>query len=260
MRHASNLALPYLALLLLLTAATPVYSQTQSTPLEFGKTIERDIKPGEPQSFSVSLPSGMYGRVEVHQKTVMLAVTVYGPDEKQLRLVDLAGAIGLTEEVSLLAPAATKYYLVIEGPEKFDYRGSYSITLKDLRPSTDEDKARVEAETLTENALHWFLTQTREAKLKALDQFQQSVALWRLAKDPANEARSLYYVALCFNATSEYAKAAEAAEQGIPIAEAAGSKRWHAYLLDELGASYSNRGDRKKAFHIFQQAPFYRQS
>src|SRR4030095_7769654 len=100
-----------------------------------------------------------------------------------------------------------------------------SITLKDLRPSTDQDKARVEAETLTENALQLFLTQTHEAKLKALDQFQQSVGFWRLAKDPANEARSLYYEALTFNATSQYPKAQEVAEQGIPIAQAAGSTR-----------------------------------
>ncbi|HXS01659.1 MAG TPA: CHAT domain-containing protein [Pyrinomonadaceae bacterium] len=254
MRHASNLALPYLALLLLLTAATPIYSQTQSTPLEIGKTIERDIKPGEPQTFSLSLPSGMYGRVEVHQKTVNVAVTVYGPDEKQLRLVDLMGAIGLTEEISLVAPAATTFQLVIRAPEKFDYRGSYSITLKDLHPSTDQDKARVQAEKLTEDAWQLFVTQASDAKLKALDQFQKSVGFWHLAKDQANEARSLYYVSYTLNATSQYPKAAEAAEQGIPIAQAAGSKRWHAYLLDELGASYSNRGDRKKSLDIFQQA------
>ena len=254
MRHANKPALPYLAFLLLLTAAIPIYSQTQSPPLELGKTIEQDIKAGEQQTYSLSLPSGMYGRVEAHQKTVMIAVTVLGPDGKQLRFVDLAGAIGLTEEFSLIAPAATTYQLVIQGPAKFDYRGSYSITLKEIRPSTDQDKARVEAETLTENALQLLLTQSREAKLKALDQFQQSVDFWRLAKDQANEARSLYYVAVSLNATSQYPKAAEIAEQGIPIAQAAGSKRWHAYLLDELGASYSNRGDRKKALDIFQQA------
>jgi CHAT domain-containing protein/23S rRNA A2030 N6-methylase RlmJ len=254
MRHANNLALPSLALLLVLTAAATTYSQTPPTPLELGKTIQQNIKAGETHTYNLSLPSGMYGFVEVHQKTVNVAVTVYAPDGKQLRLVDLAGPIGLTEEFSLVASTATNYQLVIQGPLKFDYPGSYSITLKEVRPATDQDKARVEAETLTENALQLYLTQEREAKLKALDQFQQSVALWRLAKDRANEARSLYYVALCFNATSEYAKAAEAAEQGIPIAEAAGSKHWHAYLLDELGASYSNRGDRKKAFDIFQQA------
>ena len=254
MRHASNLALPYLALLLLLTAATPVYSQTQSTPLEFGKTIERDIKPGEPQTYSLSLPAGMYGRVEVHQKTVNVGITVFGPDGKQLRFVDLGGAIGLSEEFSLVAPTATSYRVIVAGPAEIDYHASYSITLKEIRSSTEQDKARVEAEKLTEDAWQLFVTQAGDAKLKALDQFQQSVGFWRLAKDQANEARSLYYVAYSLNATSQYSKAAEVAEQGIPIAQAAGSKRWHAYLLDELGASYSNRGDRRKAFDIFQQA------
>lgn len=252
MRHANNSALPCLAFLLLLTAAHTIYSQTPSIPLELGKTIEQDIKEGEKQSFSLSLPSGMLGVVEVQQKTVNVGVTVIGPDEKQLRFVDLVGPIGLPEEFSLVGSAA--YRLVIQGPPKFDYRGSYSITLKEIRSATDRDKARVEAEKLTEDALQLFLTQAGDAKLKALDRFQQSVGFWRLAKDQANEARSLYYVALTCNATSQYPKAAEAAEQGIPIAQAAGSKRWHAYLLDEFGASYSNRGDRKKALDIFQQA------
>jgi CHAT domain-containing protein len=254
MRHANKPALPYLAFLLLLTAATSTYSQTQPTPLELGKTIEQNIVAGEKQTFSLSLASGMYGRVEVHQKTVMLGVTVFGPDGKQLRFVDLAGAIGLTEEVSLIAPAASSFSLVVQGPLKFDYRGSYSITLKEIRTTTDQDKARVEAETLTENALQLLLTQSRGEKLKAIDTFQQSVDFWRLAKDQSNEARSLYWMANAFNSTSQYPKAAEVAEQGIPIAQAAGNKLWHAYLLDELGASYSNRGDRKKALDIFQQA------
>jgi CHAT domain-containing protein len=240
-------------LLLLLTAATATYSQTQPTPLEFGKTIEQDIVAGEQREFSLSLASGMYGLVEVHQKTVMIGITVFAPDGKQLRFVDLVGPIGMSEEFSLIAPVSTTYRIVVAGPAKFDYRGTFSITFKETRISTEQDKARVEAETLTENALQSLLTQTKEAKLKAVDQFQQSVSFWRLAKDQANEARSLYWMANSLNGTSQYAKAAEVAEQGIPIAQAAGNKRWHAYLLDELGLSYSNRGDRKKALDIFQQ-------
>ena len=254
MKHANNLALSYLAFLLLLTASTPVYSQTQSPPLQLGKTIEQNINAGEKHTYSVSLASGMYGLVEVHQKTVNVGITVFAADGKQLRFVDLAGAIGLSEQLSLVAPVAASYRLVVEGPPKYDYRGSYSITLKEVRSSTEQDKARVEAETLTENALQLLLTQAGDAKLKALDQFQQSINFWRLAKDQSNEARSFYYVALTLNGLSQYPKAAEVAEQGIPITQAAGSKRWHAYLLDELGASYSNRGDRKKALDIFLQA------
>lgn len=254
MKYQNKSALPYLALLLLLTASTAIYSQTQTTPLELGKTIEQSISAGEKQAYSVSLAAGSYGHIEVHQKTVNVAITVFGPDGQQLRFVDLAGAIGLTEEFSLVAPAASSYRLVVQGPVKYDYRGSYSITLKEIRPATDPDKARAEAEALSESGMALFLEQTGDAKLKALDKFQQSLGSWRLAKDLANEARSFYYVALALNGTSQYPKAAEVAEQGIPIAQASGNKRWHAYLLDELGTSYSNRGDRKKALDIFLQA------
>ncbi len=258
MKHINNPALPYLAFLLLLTATTSIYSQTQSTPLEPGKTIEQSISQGEKQNFSLSLAAGTYGLIVVHQKTVNVAITVFAADGQQLRWVDLAGAIGLQEEFSLIAPVASSYRLEIQGPAKFDYRGSYTITFKEIRPATDQDKARADAEALTEDGLTLFLTQTGDAKLKALDKFQQSLGSWRLAKDQASEARSFYYVALTFNGLAQYQKAAETAEQGIPIAQASGNKRWHAYLLDELGASYNNRGERKKALDIFLQALAFR--
>ena len=71
------------ALLLVLTASISAYSQTKT--VEPDKAIEQTIGAGETHSYSVTLPAGMYGAVDLNQKKINLVLTIFSADGQKLR-------------------------------------------------------------------------------------------------------------------------------------------------------------------------------
>jgi len=237
-----------IALLVLLTASISVYSQTKTVEPE--KAIEQTIAAGETHSYNMTLTAGMYGALSLDQKKINLSLTIFSAGGQKLRTADLTG-LGFAEEVCLVAHDTTEYRIEVNAAAKPVVTGSYSLKLTQIHPATDDDRVRVQAQTLSEEGMQFLINQTATSKAAALDKFQKSISLWHAAKDPAYEAQAFYYVAYTSNQMGQYANAAEAAEKGLPLARAAGNKNLEAYLLDELGASFSNRGERKQALNIF---------
>lgn len=239
------------ALLLVLTAAISAYSQTKT--VEPDKAIEQTIAAGETHSYSMTLPAGMYGAIDLNQKGINLVLTVLSADGQKLRTADLTG-LGFSENIGLAPQDTTTYRIDVNAAAKPDVKGSYTLKLTQLHPATDDDRVRVQAQTLSEEGMQFLINQTATSKAEALDKFQKSISLWHAAKDQAYEAQAFYYVAYTTNLMGQYASAAEAAEKGLPLARAAANKNLEAYLLDELGASFSNRGERKQALDFFLEA------
>ena len=252
-------AIPAALLVLTLAIALPAHAQTPITSLEPGKPVEQTINRGEKHSYSLTLAPGTYGFVEVEQKSINLAITVTAAGGQKLRVADMTG-IGFPEEISLIAGDATGFRIEVNASDKAGVSGGYAIKLKEIRPATDQDKARVEAETLNEAGMQILATQrSRESRLQAIDKFQQSMTFWRAAKNNAGEAGALYLLSYTFNEISEYEKAHDAAKQALPLAQAAGEQRLEAWLHDQIGSSYTGRGDNKKALDSFLEALRLRQ-
>jgi CHAT domain-containing protein len=236
------------ALLLVLAASISAYSQTKT--LEPDKAIEQTIAAGETHSYTMALPAGMYGAVDLDQKGLNLVLTILSVDGQKLRTADLTG-VGFAEEICLVAQDSTTYRIEVSAGGKSAVNGNYTLKLTQIHPATDDDRVRVQAQTLSEEGMQFLINQTATSKAEALDKFQKSISLWHAAKDQAYEAQAFYYVAYTRNQLGQYADAAEAAQKGLPLARAAANKNLEAYLLDELGASFSNRGERKQALDIF---------
>ena len=244
---------PALILLLLLTSFAAAHqAQAPTNTLEPGKSIEQTIAGGETQSLTVSLPAGAYALLDVLQKGVNLTVTVFNGSQ-QLRKADL-NSVGFSEQISLVGQAATVYRIEVNPTDKHGRRGAYVIKLSETRRPTEQDVARVEGEKLMEVGMQFLVNSEVNQKPQAIESFQKSVSFWKTAKDPEQEANAFYFIAYTMNLEGDYQKANEAADQGLLIARAAGLKQMEAYLLEELGTSLSNRGERKKALDIYQQA------
>src|SRR5690349_17466221 len=241
----------HLALLLVLAASITAYSQTKT--IEPEKAIDQTIAAGETHSYNMTLAAGMYGIVDLDQKGINLTLTILSTDGQKLRAADLTG-VGFAEEISLVAQGTTTYRVEVNAGEKPVVKGIYSLKLTQIHPATDDDQLRVQAQTLSEDGVQSLINQTATSKAEALDKFQKSISLWHTMKDEVHEAQAFYYVAYTANQMGQYANAAEAAEKGLPLARAAADKNLEAYLLDELGSSFNNRGEKKKGLDIFLDA------
>ena len=140
-------------LLLILTAATTARSQiiSETTTLEIGTTVEREISGGEMHAYSLTLPAGVFAPVNVDQRGISVAISVF-VDGQRLRVVDNIG-VGAPEQFSLIAERATTYRLEVLAPDKLAQRAKYSITVKEARAVTEQDRARVDAEKLVEKSM-----------------------------------------------------------------------------------------------------------
>lgn len=248
------------ALLLILTAAITAHPQIQTQPqlptdtttLEIGKTVEREINGGETHAYSFTLAAGAVARVNVDQGGISVAISVF-VDGQRLRVVDIFG-VGAAEQFSLLAERATTYRFEVLAPDKLSPRAKYAIAVTESRPATEPDKARVEAEKLLEDGMQLFYQQTKEARREAAGKFMQSIPLWQVANDKTQEARAYHLAGHAYNQIGDTQKGQDIATQGLPVAQAAGDRTIEAYLFDTIGSSYNDRGDRSKALEYFYKA------
>ena len=227
-------------------------TQADTTTLEIGKTIERDISGGETQAYSLTLPAGAFAPVNVDQGGISVAISVF-VDGQRIRVVDNIG-VGAAEQFSLIAERATTYRFEVFAPDKLSRRAKYAITVKESRPVAEPDKARVEGEKLVEEGMQLFYQQTKTARREAAAKFEKSFAFWQAANDKLQEARAYHLAGHTYNQIGETQKGQEIATKGLPIAEASGDPVAQAYLLDTIGSSYSDRGDRSSALPYFYKA------
>lgn len=234
-------------------------NRTEIRQLAMNKAIEREIVGGETHTYSFTLAPGQYARVIVDQRNIDIAVTVFGPDgEKHIEANN--NGIGQSEEVSLIGDTSASYKLDVRSSEKNAGKGRYEIEVKELRAATEPDKSRIAAERLVAKAMLLLYQQTAESRRKAIEEFQQSVAFWQSAKDPAGEANALYMIGFIYIERGDYEKALDVCNQGLRLAQAAGDRKGEANLLDTIGSVYLNLGERKKSLELFNRALPLRQA
>ncbi|HKR13494.1 MAG TPA: CHAT domain-containing protein [Pyrinomonadaceae bacterium] len=238
------------AFLFVLFSLIPTQAQTDT--LEPGKLIEREISGLEKHVYNLKLPAGGYANLEVDQRGISVGLAIF-VGEQRIRLIDIVN-VGDPERVSLVAPVETTYRIEVGASDKLARRATYAITIRDAHPATEQDRARVDGEKLIEEGMLLFYKQTKEARREALEKFQQSRAFWQTANDKSQEANAIRLMGHTLNELGEYPKAEATATQGLSIAKAAADPITEAYLLDTIGLSYNERGDRVKALEFFRQA------
>src|SRR2546421_12091728 len=82
-------------------------------PLEPGQPVERELAGGQTHTYQIKLTAGQVFRVGVEQKGIDVALTLAGPDGKQLIESDRASMIGARAPLPLEATAARTHQLVI---------------------------------------------------------------------------------------------------------------------------------------------------
>jgi CHAT domain-containing protein/tetratricopeptide (TPR) repeat protein len=222
-----------------------------ATPLEPGKSLDRQIAGGQSHRYRFAIDVGQYAMVSVDQRSVNVVISVEGPDGRKLANVHRLGGRTSAEliaevtgtHVVTLTPAATTAPL-----------GAYEITLANLEAATDRHKSQVAAARAFDEATALWLRRTRDAVLTATERFEVALRHSRAAGDVAAEATILYSIALAYAEIGEREKALAYATQSLPIARKSQNRAIEAWALNIVGTMENTFGDRRKAVEHFEEA------
>src|SRR5262245_34329623 len=124
----------------------------ESSSLEFGKPIERELSGGESHFYKITIGSGRLLRIVVRQRGIDMVVVLFAPDGKKISEADSEHSIEGSETVSAIAEAPGAYLIEARSAEKTAKEGRYEIKVEELRAATAGDKYRVTGEVIFREA------------------------------------------------------------------------------------------------------------
>jgi hypothetical protein len=116
--------------------------QGQEVELRPGLPVERSLKSGETQTFTVTLDSDTFLQLVVEQRGIDVVVRVTAPDGKSIGEFDTPNGNQGVEDVSFVAPTAGIYVVTISplsNSGSTSAKGRYEIKILDRRPATSDE-------------------------------------------------------------------------------------------------------------------------
>ena len=225
----------------------------ESTQLEIGKTIERQLAGGQSHEYHFTLTAGQYTRVLVEQHTINVAVAVANPDGTEAFAIDAYG-LGTFEPVELIAGTTGAYRLRVTASEPKAPVGRYEVSLREVETATGRHKSRVAATRAVAQAGVFATIQGREGQLNAIRNLEVALEHWQNAEDLFEEARTMYSIALYYIAIGDQQKSFEYATRALPVARASHDGKAEAWALGVIGQVYERFDDKRKAIEYYDQA------
>ncbi len=197
-----------------------------------GTGIEREIRTGETQRFHLEVPAAQYLRLTADSRHVDLELILTGPDDQQVAAMHLSAGRWRPESLSALAGEAGTWKLLLRGRAPPDSQGEYSLRFEEIRPATDADRSRVEAQRALTKGIELFEGGTKDEYVEALTQMRQAFHLWRQVGDESPQAVALYWIGVVQIEMPSFAEASDHLEQ------AARAQRQLGDLAREADATY----------------------
>lgn len=213
-------------------------SQSPSRPLNLGEPIEREIKGGDVQSFSVSLAANQYVRLVIQRHGIDLFVKVIPPGGSATKYENPAGAQSpLLALIKAEAPGT--YTLEIHSTRKWLAAGRYEIRLEGVDAPSSLDETRLVAQQKVVDGRR--MLEVAGSSSAVLTNYEEALTLWREAGDTFQEANTLHFIAQTYKALRDFDKAEEYYK--LALEKRGDDREARAYtLLDLAEAHYTIKG------------------
>ena len=223
--------------------------------LKLNEPVERDLAGGNAHDYQITLSEGQYMRIVVEQRNIDVVLTLFGPDAKQLVIVDDDSTGKAEERISQVAAAPGAYRLNIAPKQKTSPAGSYSIRLLELRAATENDRTLQQARDLHAQSLSLY----RAGKYdEAQPLSERALAIREKAVGPDNLdlASILDQLAILLSVKADYLKAEPLFQRALKIREVERGANHPdvAYSLNNLALFYQFQGEYERAGSLFQRA------
>ncbi|MBC7929937.1 MAG: tetratricopeptide repeat protein, partial [Rubrivivax sp.] len=233
--------------------APPARQANTETELESGKTVEREIKGGEAHAYTVTLRRGEFLRAVATSQDVDVLATVYRPGGEKLLASDLLKYPG-PEPLSFVAEREGVYRLEVSVAGTQAVRGRYVLTSEMKAAATEADKERLAAEGVLREAMALEREGSKESLDSSVERYGEGARRWRGARDKFWEAFALHYSGRASSRLGEQQKALEFYNQALALRRAVGDREGEATTLNDIGAVYRGLGELQKALEFLNLA------
>jgi CHAT domain-containing protein/Flp pilus assembly protein TadD len=229
-------------------------SRQDTTTLNQGATLSRDLKGGEKLSFQIVLTAGQFASVSVEQHGIILSVALFDPSNVQISAMDNPSGGHGPIYLSIIARESGTFRLDVRSTEDWANAGAFDVVLGSLRPPTAEDNTRIQAETNFAKARDLVESASYE---RAIAEYDQALSLWRSLNDKHWEALTQFARGSAYR---RWAKRKEALDSFIAVLTIPNPQfenndwRLKAATLNDLGSAYTNLGDKEKALSALNKA------
>lgn len=222
--------------------------------LEVGKPIERELKNREIHTYKVKLNSGEFLRLVVDQRGIDVVVTMFNPDGKQIIEVDSPNGSKGPEPVSLVTEASGAYQLEVRSLEESAPAGKYEVKIEELRKAIPQDSTQIAADKAFAQADQFRLEGTAESLRKAIEKYDEVLAMMRVLGNHQAEALTLTHIGRVYELLRENGKALDYYNQALSAWRKVGDRRFEGIILHNIGSVYDSLGERQRALEYYNHA------
>jgi tetratricopeptide (TPR) repeat protein len=219
-------------------AAAAAEGGKQTTLLEPGKPIAREIAGGQVHSYEVNLAAGEYAHLLVYQRGIDVVVTLLGSDGKKLAEIDSTNGSWGPEEVSVIAETTGGYGLEVRCLEKEASPGLYQVEVDKPRISTARDVTQVAAQRSYSEGERLRVEEKAESLRRAIDKYEKALSLRREAGDRRQEALTLTAIGEVYGNLGERQTALGYYKTALALLRTIGDGGEVASVLNYLGDVY----------------------
>ena len=186
----SSSGLLWLAALLLCTAGL---GQTPADPpvLSLQVPVQSELLAGQVRSWQITAEAGQLLRLAIQPNGLVLKIRLTAPDGSQAANISNRADESRTISISHVAAETGRFVLECSLAAGDVVARGFAIRLAELRPATETDPKRVQAERLFESARTLQDVGSKESLQQSAAKFEATLPLWESIGDKAEESHTL---------------------------------------------------------------------
>lgn len=216
-----------------------------------GAAVEVEMTGGEIHVYSVELARGDYLESETLQQGVDIVVGLYEPSGAEIVLVDSRNGRQGPEELRAVAVETGLHQIKLRCQDPGDLRGSYKLSIRTLRPASQEDRLRAEAAAIFSRGEKQRRQGDRASLLGAVESYERALVVWRRLGDPSQATNTLLILAETYRELKKFDAAQASFERTLPLVAELGDRGLEAEALNGLGLSYFEHRNNLRAEELF---------
>jgi CHAT domain-containing protein/Tfp pilus assembly protein PilF len=222
--------------------------------LEPGTPVEKELAGGATDTYEIQVGAGQFLHAVVNQMGIDVALTLYGPDGKQIATMHGPDSTIGPQKISAVADSSGLIRMEITSVNKNGSVGRYRVRIDSLHAPTEADRTRISAERTFEEALELSRKANADSSRNALQKYEDILSSWRTVGDGDEEALTLGCIAVTYFGFGESQKALEYLTMAVRLWQASGDLAEEAITLNNIGATYNGLGEQQKALDYYDQA------